>query len=88
LTESRNPGVREPSHPRDTPWPVRVDQHLGQGLDESDVDLWVQSADPDHTERTAGPDRGTVTESSAGAGSVVDGQEEPAMANSPATPMA
>jgi anaerobic selenocysteine-containing dehydrogenase len=36
-------GARTP-HPRDTPWPVRVDQHLEQGLDESDVDRWVQSA--------------------------------------------
>jgi anaerobic selenocysteine-containing dehydrogenase len=36
-------GARTP-HARDTPWPVRVDLHLEQGLDEADVDRWVQSA--------------------------------------------
>ncbi|HEY3004806.1 MAG TPA: molybdopterin oxidoreductase family protein [Kribbellaceae bacterium] len=36
-------GPRTP-HGRDTAWPVRVDQHLRDGLDEADVDRWVQSA--------------------------------------------
>ena len=36
-------GARTP-HPRDTPWPVRVDSHLAAGLTEQDVNRWVQSA--------------------------------------------
>ena len=36
-------GTRTP-YGRDAPWPVRVDSHLDQGLDETDVDRWVQSA--------------------------------------------
>ncbi len=36
-------GPRTP-HGRDTNWPVRVDQQLADGLEESDVDRWVQSA--------------------------------------------
>ncbi|MEV8435942.1 nitrate reductase [Actinosynnema sp. NPDC051121] len=36
-------GARTP-HAKDTPWPVRVDLHLDDGLAESDVDRWVQSA--------------------------------------------
>jgi anaerobic selenocysteine-containing dehydrogenase len=36
-------GSRTP-HGRDEPWPVRVDLHLDQGLAESEVDGWVQSA--------------------------------------------
>lgn len=36
-------GTRTP-HARDTPWPVRVDLHLDEGLAPSDVDTWVQSA--------------------------------------------
>ena len=36
-------GARTP-HAKDTPWPVRVDRHLDQGLAESDVDRCVQSA--------------------------------------------
>ncbi|WP_285635020.1 nitrate reductase [Lentzea sp. NBRC 102530] len=36
-------GARTP-HARDTPWPERVDLQLADGLAESDVDSWVQSA--------------------------------------------
>jgi anaerobic selenocysteine-containing dehydrogenase len=36
-------GPRTP-HARDTPWPVRVDLHLDDGLAEADVDRWVRSA--------------------------------------------
>jgi anaerobic selenocysteine-containing dehydrogenase len=36
-------GVRTP-HGRDDPWPVGVDMHLAQGVAETDVDRWVQSA--------------------------------------------
>ncbi|MEV6283881.1 molybdopterin oxidoreductase family protein [Kribbella sp. NPDC051770] len=36
-------GRRTP-HARDTEWPVRVDQHLRDGVAEGDVDRWVQSA--------------------------------------------
>ncbi|MFC3898459.1 molybdopterin oxidoreductase family protein [Lentzea rhizosphaerae] len=36
-------GPRTP-HERETNWPVRVDQQLADGLGESDVDRWVQSA--------------------------------------------
>lgn len=36
-------GTRTP-HARDTPWPVRVDQHLDPSVREEDVDRWVQSA--------------------------------------------
>jgi len=36
-------GERTPHGP-DTPWPVRVDQFLGDGLSPDDVDRWVQSA--------------------------------------------
>ncbi|EHR61741.1 molybdopterin oxidoreductase family protein [Saccharomonospora cyanea] len=36
-------GTRTP-HAKDTPWPVRVDLHLDEGLAPSDVDAWVQSA--------------------------------------------
>ncbi|MCE7000958.1 nitrate reductase [Saccharothrix sp. S26] len=36
-------GTRTP-HAKDAPWPVRVDLHLDDGLAESDVDQWVQSA--------------------------------------------
>lgn len=36
-------GTRTP-HAKDSPWPVRVDLHLEDGLAESDVDRWVQSA--------------------------------------------
>ncbi|GAA0221087.1 nitrate reductase [Saccharothrix mutabilis subsp. mutabilis] len=36
-------GTRTP-HARDTAWPVRVDLHLAEGVAETDVDRWVQSA--------------------------------------------
>ena len=36
-------GTRTP-YPRDGLWPVRVDQMLGGGVTEDDVDRWVQSA--------------------------------------------
>ena len=36
-------GARTP-HPRGTVWPARVDQHLDEGVEESQVDRWVQSA--------------------------------------------
>jgi anaerobic selenocysteine-containing dehydrogenase len=36
-------GSRTP-YPRDGLWPVRVDQALGDGVSEADVDRWVQSA--------------------------------------------
>ncbi|WP_089927775.1 molybdopterin oxidoreductase family protein [Lentzea albida] len=36
-------GARTP-HGRGTDWPVRVDQRLADGVGESDVDRWVQSA--------------------------------------------
>jgi anaerobic selenocysteine-containing dehydrogenase len=36
-------GPRTP-HPAGTAWPVRVDLHLDDGLDEADVDQWVASA--------------------------------------------
>ncbi|GAA3929209.1 nitrate reductase [Actinomadura viridis] len=36
-------GTRTP-HDRDTPWPVRVDTHLEEGVAEGDVDRWVRSA--------------------------------------------
>ncbi|WP_337063396.1 molybdopterin oxidoreductase family protein [Kineococcus sp. G2] len=36
-------GTRTP-HARDTPWPVRVDQHRDPVVREEDVDRWVQSA--------------------------------------------
>lgn len=36
-------GARTP-HERGTHWPVRVDQRLADGVGESDVDRWVQSA--------------------------------------------
>jgi anaerobic selenocysteine-containing dehydrogenase len=36
-------GRRTP-HARDSEWPVRVDQHLRDGVAEGDVDRWVQSA--------------------------------------------
>ena len=36
-------GTRTP-YPQDGPWPVRVDQALGEGIDEDDVERWVQSA--------------------------------------------
>lgn len=36
-------GTRTP-HARDTPWPVRVDLHLEEGLSPDDVDRWVPSA--------------------------------------------
>jgi len=36
-------GARTP-HGRHEPWPVRVDQHLDDGLTEADVDRWVPSA--------------------------------------------
>lgn len=36
-------GTRTPYGPGES-WPVRVDTHLAPGLDESDVDEWVQSA--------------------------------------------
>ncbi|HXV57538.1 MAG TPA: nitrate reductase [Gaiellaceae bacterium] len=36
-------GERRP-HSRATPWPERVDGFLADGLEESDVDRWVQSA--------------------------------------------
>jgi hypothetical protein len=26
------------------PWPVRVDQHLAEGVDEADVERWAESA--------------------------------------------
>ncbi len=31
-------------HAKGTVWPARVDQHLDEGVDEGDVDRWVQSA--------------------------------------------
>jgi anaerobic selenocysteine-containing dehydrogenase len=36
-------GPRTP-HAKGTVWPARVDQHLDEGLQDSDVDRWVQSA--------------------------------------------
>jgi len=36
-------GVRTP-HEKGTVWPARVDQHLAEGVQESEVDRWVQSA--------------------------------------------
>jgi anaerobic selenocysteine-containing dehydrogenase len=36
-------GSRTP-HPRDTPWPVRVDGYLDTSRGEADVDRWVQAA--------------------------------------------
>jgi anaerobic selenocysteine-containing dehydrogenase len=36
-------GARTP-HGRGTSWPVRVGQQLAEGVGESDVDRWVQSA--------------------------------------------
>ncbi|MCP2253166.1 putative molibdopterin-dependent oxidoreductase YjgC [Prauserella aidingensis] len=36
-------GQRTP-YARDTAWPVRLDQHLQEGVSESDVQHWVQSA--------------------------------------------
>ncbi|SFB59840.1 Anaerobic selenocysteine-containing dehydrogenase [Amycolatopsis marina] len=36
-------GQRTP-HAQDTSWPVRLDQHLEEGVAESDVQHWVQSA--------------------------------------------
>lgn len=36
-------GTRTP-YERDQRWPVRVDQKLAEGVDEDDVDRWVQSA--------------------------------------------
>lgn len=36
-------GTRTPYGPGE-PWPVRVDSHLADGVDEHDVDRWVQSA--------------------------------------------
>ena len=36
-------GTRTP-YPRESLWPVRVDQVLADGLTEADVDHWVQSA--------------------------------------------
>jgi hypothetical protein len=36
-------GTRTP-YGRDGLWPVRVDQMLGGGVTEDDVDRWVQSA--------------------------------------------
>ena len=36
-------GTRTP-YPKDGLWPVRVDQALGEGVTEDDVDRWVQSA--------------------------------------------
>ena len=37
-------GERTPYGPRDGSWPVRVDSYLEPGVDQSDVDRWVQSA--------------------------------------------
>jgi anaerobic selenocysteine-containing dehydrogenase len=31
------------------PWPVRVDQHLAEGVDEADVERWVESASVLHS---------------------------------------
>ena len=36
-------GTRTP-YPQDGLWPVRVDQALGEGIGEDDVERWVQSA--------------------------------------------
>lgn len=36
-------GARTP-HAKATVWPARVDQHLEEGLHETDIDRWVQSA--------------------------------------------
>ena len=36
-------GPRTP-HAKGTVWPARVDQHLDDGIEESDVERWVQSA--------------------------------------------
>lgn len=36
-------GTRTP-YDRDLPWPVRVDSHLDDGVEEADVDRWVGSA--------------------------------------------
>jgi anaerobic selenocysteine-containing dehydrogenase len=36
-------GSRTP-HAKSTVWPARVDQHLAEGVEESEVDRWVQSA--------------------------------------------
>src|SRR3954447_688627 len=36
-------GARTP-HAKGTPWPTRVDLHLEDGIEESEVDRWVQSA--------------------------------------------
>lgn len=44
-------GARTPYGPSagDGQWPVRVDTHLADGVDESDVDSWVQSASVLHS---------------------------------------
>jgi anaerobic selenocysteine-containing dehydrogenase len=39
-----NPWGERTPHPRGTRWPSRVDRNLAEGLDEADVDRWVQSA--------------------------------------------
>ncbi|WP_338890175.1 nitrate reductase [Rhodococcus sovatensis] len=41
-------GTRTPYGPG-TPWPARVDSYLADGLDEQDVDRWVQSASVLHS---------------------------------------
>ncbi|GIG29064.1 molybdopterin oxidoreductase family protein [Cellulomonas marina] len=41
-------GTRTPYGPGER-WPVRVDQHLEEGLTEADVDRWVQSASTLHS---------------------------------------
>jgi ferredoxin-nitrate reductase len=41
-------GTRTP-YGRGQPWPVRVDQHLTEGVDEADVERWAQSASVLHS---------------------------------------